>query len=295
MATTNAPYPDPTNRQPERDPSFQEALSAARIDAQNAPPLYHYTTADGLNGIVSRRVLWATHASFFNDMTEWGHGVKAAQPAIRKLEAAGYHEAAADLLQELREPSLDYYAVCFCTDGDLLSQWQGYGSSGSGYAVEFDPRRLSLISRTVLLNVDYDGASQRARYDGVAEWAIERLQRASNSASIRKALKATFSLLTISSKCDVFKTECEWRLVCWVKRQRPDPGQREVKFRSGKGMLIPYVEVSLDQPLPVCSVRCGPTLRPDGANRLAVRMLLDRYGLDERAALVKDSRAPLRA
>lgn len=33
------------------------------------------------------------------------------------------------------------YAVCFCDNGDPLSQWRGYGVDG-GYALGFDRERL---------------------------------------------------------------------------------------------------------------------------------------------------------
>ena len=34
------------------------------------------------------------------------------------------------------------YAFCFCEDGDLLSQWRGYGVLGRGYAVGFGGQRI---------------------------------------------------------------------------------------------------------------------------------------------------------
>ena len=37
-------------------------------------PIYHYTTAAGLKGILEQKVLWATHSDYLNDVSELRYG-----------------------------------------------------------------------------------------------------------------------------------------------------------------------------------------------------------------------------
>ena len=44
--------------------------------------LYHYTTADGLKGIVENHELWATSAYYLNDLTEIMYGYQLIDEAV---------------------------------------------------------------------------------------------------------------------------------------------------------------------------------------------------------------------
>ncbi len=110
--------------------------------------LYHYTSAEGLMGIVENNELWATSAYYLNDSAEifYGYGVlkevldewlnKNPQPedsitlgVVRYLQRS---------FQDLLEKRLlkPIYLTCFCEEDNLLSQWRAYGQSG-GYSIGF--------------------------------------------------------------------------------------------------------------------------------------------------------------
>ena len=111
--------------------------------------LYHYTTADGLKGIVEKNELWATSAYFLNDSAEitYGYGllkkvlddwlVKNPRPeesltlGLARNLRNWFGE---DLLK--RNVIQPIYLACFCEDDNLLSQWRAYGQSG-GYSLGF--------------------------------------------------------------------------------------------------------------------------------------------------------------
>jgi hypothetical protein len=40
------------------------------------------------------------------------------------------------------DTSRGFYVVCFCSKGDLLSQWRAYGGGGGGYALGFNAKAL---------------------------------------------------------------------------------------------------------------------------------------------------------
>ena len=111
--------------------------------------LHHYTTADGLKGIIENNQLWATSAYFLNDSAEitYGYGVLkevlddwlAKNPRPEGSVTLGlarglYRFFGEDLLN--RNMIRPIYLACFCEDDNLLSQWRTYGQSG-GYSLGF--------------------------------------------------------------------------------------------------------------------------------------------------------------
>ena len=50
---------------------IQERLLAAAAGQTPSTPLYHYTDAAGLIGIVTSGALWATHCDYLNDASEF--------------------------------------------------------------------------------------------------------------------------------------------------------------------------------------------------------------------------------
>lgn len=104
--------------------------------------LYHYTSADGLVGILRQHVLWASDSRCLNDTLEFRLGLSIA------LDTLGRHRG----FQPLRnwvEGVIDtwsrdagLFVVCFSRDGDLLSQWRAYGRDGQGYCLGFDMRNV---------------------------------------------------------------------------------------------------------------------------------------------------------
>ncbi|MHC5536640.1 DUF2971 domain-containing protein [Singulisphaera rosea] len=106
-------------------------------------PLHHYTSAEGLLGIVKNRNIWATNFRYLNDSSEWyySHSIlqaKLKRPSfIENKTAKAILESYADL-PEFAFNCFDLFLSSFCEEDDLLSQWRGYGSSG-GYNIGLKP------------------------------------------------------------------------------------------------------------------------------------------------------------
>lgn len=127
--------------------------------------LYHYTTQDGLHGILKDKCIWATHYRFLNDSMERQIGLDIYKDTIFRiaLEDLRSIESAKTLAEYIRRSytnasdtnSLDAYIVSFCTSytkseyekerqvedrrgGDRLSQWRGYAKGAQGYCLAFD-------------------------------------------------------------------------------------------------------------------------------------------------------------
>ncbi len=105
--------------------------------------LYHYTTINGLMGILPNSSIWASDARFMNDSSELSYATdlivrvvdeeleKVADPALKELfELRRGFTAIFDFGYEPRP-----FIACFCEDGDLLSQWRGYARGQAGISL----------------------------------------------------------------------------------------------------------------------------------------------------------------
>jgi hypothetical protein len=52
----------------------------------NSNLVYHSTTAEGLEGIIQNRCVWATNVNFLNDTSEYHHGVDIIRGEIERFE-----------------------------------------------------------------------------------------------------------------------------------------------------------------------------------------------------------------
>ena len=150
--------------------------------AERRTSLHHYTTADGLLGIVNQRVIYATSAQFLNDYSEILYGLTMANDAILAIKqtAGGFfdHMFLNAIVNKLDRVDIrgNFHIVCFCEKRDLLSQWRGYGANG-GYSLDFhiaemlDPKQL--VGRE-LVKVLYDRTTQKQ----LIESLIQRYYRA---------------------------------------------------------------------------------------------------------------------
>lgn len=139
------------------------------------PELMHYTTATGLQGIISSGHLWATDAAFLNDASEITHffdvrlkeviagtvrkrAIELAQSVdvLARMTMEGGFDTVVDaetnsMVRSLKDVTLSMnrpfvLSLCGATEprvaqSGLLSQWRGYGSDG-GFAVVFDTAAL---------------------------------------------------------------------------------------------------------------------------------------------------------
>lgn len=253
--------------------------------------IHHYTDLGGLAGIVGSQDLWLTNARFSNDDEEMTHGYGVVRAVIEQRLAAAPVPAEKACLEQLQQRFADseaesVYICCFCQDGDLLSQWRGYGANGSGVSLAFDPAGFSFVTGpdsprfglVRLWSVFYDDAVQRnlvneAILFGLQSGPTPELQARHAADAIR------FFLPTFKNAR--FKEENEIRLIF-----TPDPSRNPPPpdFRVARGMLVPYYRLLVLQggrapphPLPIQAVRVGPSVSKS-LNAQAARLLLAKAG-----------------
>jgi hypothetical protein len=248
--------------------------------------LYHYTTAAGLSGIVHDRrplgrdavdpgrryafhnplVFHATDVRYMNDVNELRYaGAIYADVIAERLDE--FDNRALHLMQtainDLRSTAAAYgaslrvCAVCFCEDGDLLSQWRGYGGGVGGYAIGMRERMLRWGSKALyprwheqflaempgvpLHQVVYDEAQCRADAERLVASFVE------HAPSGRDVLQSPmWSLVSNAApyKAEGFSEEREWRLVF---QTAPRDGRYSfpTEFRVRSDGVVPYIPIAV--------------------------------------------------
>jgi Protein of unknown function (DUF2971). len=226
-----------------------------------APVLYHYTTAEGLAGIVDKRELWLTSAAYLNDSTELQEAGRVGRTALLELEAAlsdGLAKRVVEYLLKIFEdiaekPRVEYdkqvFIGCFSMDKDSLSQWRGYARGEGGFAIGFNADRVweaktrsELRPGYWLLPCEYDGDRTKRlvrQYlsDVLKEveakhqdWPVEVI-----AAEIARGIRWMGAGIKNSS----FSSENEWRLIYYTFERDPPPVQHRVS-----STFTPFVKFS---------------------------------------------------
>jgi hypothetical protein len=248
--------------------------------------LYHYTSAEGLLGIIESRCLYASLAYLLNDASEVSYGCGIVLSAIDKVRSTC--SAAALIQRLLNDLSAGFsfesnratwahsiFVACFCENDNLLSQWRAYGKSGGyslGLAISTSSTKLHPEPKTYtnrLIKVVYDPDAQIqacvSLLTDIAR-AVEGIGNAvarQNQYSFRRyenfyELVQDLIIETIVAfKNPAFSGEQEWRLVArqrQLMKQGVDDGGKsptEVYFRTSRGLVVPYIKLVPRQ---------GPTL-----------------------------------
>lgn len=256
--------------------------------------LYHYTTLDGLKGIIKNRSIWLTHISNLNDPLELKYGEDLILDLIQKASNEESDENIIQLLKYLSDFVKSFnsathqtYVACFCEAENLLSQWRAYGARGGGYNLGFGFGSNTKFSHSLGENADSYVLLRKIVYDfeeqkGLISNYISSIIRASHDAikyfkensgipDAWSAIAATEAVnilfdLKLSFKNPVFAEENEWRL---IKGRQTHYKPEQIKFRESKDGFIPFIETFLYEEtkdkkvFPLSSIKFGPTLDED--------------------------------
>lgn len=286
------------------------------MTADDPKILYHYTTAQGLLGILESNVLWASDLSYVNDFSELKYTeklikdewTKAAEsdPDLMEPALGNPFSQNVNLKGGFLETKLAAYAVSFCVEGDQLSQWRAYAQKGTGYAVGFDTEQLR-SAQAVLGEVVYQPDEQirgirpaiQKYVEDIGIWrknlsTFEKDQLLSLLVDlIKRFLRDTFPLFFFF-KDPVFSEEREWRLVA----PRAYGDVENVHFREMQGTVVPYIQIKIPTPdpikkdrLPMVEVVQGPLTDP-ALGEKSLRLLLKKHKYED--VQVRQSRVPIR-
>lgn len=221
--------------------------------------------------------MWASHFLFLNDKRELVDGLgKVCVHMKEKCEKSGLHSEAKECLEKY----LDYfkglksdniyeapnnYIVCFCLDGNLLSQWTYYGKE-SGIAIELDLNSCQIEGlfppeqlpdgtshrnreRSIIITpqkVLYEEADKASCLETIMQQDISKTAEDAYAKATTMALQslAAASLM----KHDSWKGEKEVRLLFSPLRTSNhsiEEAMKRIHYREDKGQIKPYLPVRL--------------------------------------------------
>lgn len=269
------------------------------------PPsdLWHYTTGEGLIGILRSGTLWSTQISCLNDATEVRHAAGLLHRALEDFAALkqpspaeqALYRATDEWLSSSESARSEWFVACFSAEGDDLSQWRSYGGGEGGYAIGFGGsslynwQPLNLFLQPVL----YGDSLALALVQRIAQKTVEFFQHGLNTRGDVDPYTWACSFLTGWSGCTAFvspvlkhpafRSEQEWRLI----RSLRSEDRVELQFRQRSQMLSRHLPLPPPLPssaphpfggaratLPITAIRIGPS-RHSAVSAEGVRALLE--------------------
>jgi hypothetical protein len=116
-----------------------------------AAPLYHYTDARGLEGIITARQIWFTHYRHLNDPTEMQFGMEVAKKVLAEVgtrlgpKIKLFCDVVDDLFStENMRSTFELYVASFSRARDDLNQWKVYAAGGRGFALGLAPSLFAI-------------------------------------------------------------------------------------------------------------------------------------------------------
>ena len=210
-------------------------------------PLFHYTSAKGLLGILDTKHIWASSAYHLNDSREYRYAIELVRQGLvnrlRSAEGPDNH-ICGELLDELGGMATfsQMFVASFSEENDLLSQWMAYGGGENGYAIGIRRAHLRSSFREgfSLIRCIYDEEEHQKQASDLLEMVI-RISRNESGGNdeLTKLVLAGFAAFKHSG----FKQEKEWRLVKAI----PIPFQlgADVHFRDGRNGVVPFITAPL--------------------------------------------------
>ncbi|MDL2124884.1 MAG: DUF2971 domain-containing protein [Deltaproteobacteria bacterium] len=266
-------------------------------------PLFHYTSVEGFLGIVSSKTIWATNILYLNDASEFNYSKELLRNELFEIRKKGFNingnieTSIEPRFFEIVEENIDklipsqnfsFFVCSFSEEKDLLSQWRGYCSEGIGFSLGFSKKLLIQCaeqSKFALKPCLYDEEAQAQSIRDLIKKTSDRFRtEIKNSSQIGKAWDTMGQILAVdfmlefialapTFKHHKFCEEKEWRIVASLQMNNVN---ELIKFRSGRSMIIPYIEIYLptkDRNLTMDEIVVGPTT-DDLLSMASVEMIL---------------------
>lgn len=241
-------------------------------------PLYHYTGIESLVGIDRSCSLWASHVYYLNDSKEITHACDLLQSAIEpNLVFGNLTQQEFEFAEQFQSWTRSFYRNQYCLfvfslseERSLLSQWRSYTPHGRGVSIEFSPttlRRIAgvqfRIAKCVYGNVDQQAILSSLFAKLLTTFRNERPipgppnPRGTEYFYFLERFRGDVLQVLALLKHEAFAEEKEWRL---ISEYFPSYVSPLVKFRPGASLLVPYVEIPMQEPRPYFdSITLGPS------------------------------------
>jgi hypothetical protein len=262
-------------------------MNVKEILHRDPPPiLYHYTTQQGLLGIINAKEIWASHTQYLNDVREFRHALDLVREELTRMQEEPQSDPSRDVLEKMRNAlsaGIESINVCICSfsaRGDVLSQWRAYSGQASGFAVGFSGDYLRAVAdeHGWLVPIQYEEHDQRHLVRTLLQDVLEEnLKRDDNDPDWKHSppsgnLTAYLNRYAPILKHKSFEEEQEWRI---ITRPLACTGER-FSYREGTSMLVPYFRLPLgkQKDLGIKEIVVGPTPFPEQSRRSVIGLLV---------------------
>ena len=195
-------------------------MSDQELNNKTPELLYHYCSVETFFQIITNQTLRLTNIQYMNDAEELHYG----------LDMLGEAEDKYKLIDKRSRDYVNIYAMCFSEEGDLLSQWRGYGDNAEGVSIGFD---FSMLRKENQLHIPRDKKTN-AHY-------IHSLQQVIYNPEEQE--KKMWGRLIASLKNSYFDEEKEWRLISSINRSLVTNDKDEnISFCVTNKNIVPYID-----------------------------------------------------
>lgn len=229
-------------------------------DSPQPSHIYHYTSLEGLVGILTSGKFFLSDVMASSDRSEIRHGFELADEVLRSRIA---HALCGSILKTLvHNPFLGIgetmfvYAVCFCPGSDVLTQWRAYSADG-GFALGVDFGKVvtrAVAAEFAISKMLYDHRRQAALLESTLDHATSLFDRLNTQIALlpaseaqdcrdRFAFEVGMSLVKsiLRFKNEAFQSESEWRILALETKDSLTADR--LKFRARGRTVIPYIEL----------------------------------------------------
>jgi hypothetical protein len=292
-----------------------ELLAKARplIESSEKPPrhLYHYTSLQGMMGIVESQTLWATDARYLNDAKEliWAKEVfgQALIAAETHSEAERDFVATLNNTHGLSDIGFRVFCTSFSEADDDLGQWRGYGSgTDGGVSLGISSSKMMYkLPEAMMLPILYDAEQQAAIAQKIVAMMLDFFRSNLEESPIANAFFVPhciqlFRQMTVIAalrfKASYWSGEKEWRLITFITSYGRDE-LHKLDFRQGRLGMTPYIKLPFPveayrKGVPIERLVLGPSLYPD-LSLESIRLYMQKHGYELHKGLEASS-IPLR-
>lgn len=211
--------------------------------------LYHYTTFEALDGILSNKEIWLGNLRYMNDRSELTHLIDLIyQALIDDLPNCAKQIDELFITQKKRFEGKTSYAFSLSTSFDDASQWDRYANGGRGVCIKFNEGKLRecIEGFASLQKVFYGKDAHKHQAKALLEMYLLHNDLCGQFASVDELFENVW-YATIAHKHSSFSVESEIRICAWpfLKKIKID----SLKYVTGDKGLREYYPIKLGDDL----------------------------------------------
>lgn len=253
--------------------------------------LFYYTSTDTMQYVLTGENIYATNISYMNDSEEYINGLEELHRLFQQTELIdkwkltnNIHDDEFDEICSIfTEENLkackqekEYYSISFCKRNDLLSQWAIYArESGVSIKMRFDEKNYKFYTNTIydsqkaewvlipkkVYYFTYESMKNQnmeKEYEDTAYKILNQMYGNDNDDSCKDTFdrkRSQWRYISAFVKRYDFYQEEEYRLVFEPNVPAYPP---EIKYRTDKKVLKPYLDIKCEKGWPIWEIMIGP-------------------------------------